>query len=46
MGRHRRDDDTQGSDEPDFEKMIEDRFDEESATERAERSYERAMFGD
>ncbi|MCC9179512.1 MULTISPECIES: hypothetical protein [Mycolicibacterium] len=46
MSRRRDDDDDYGSDDPDFEQMREDNFDEEAATERAERSYERAMFGD
>ncbi len=46
MSRHGCDDDTCGSDEPDFEKMVEDRFDEEAATERAERSHERYAYGD
>lgn len=46
MGRRRDDEDSYGSDEPDFEQLREDRFDEEAAIERAERSYERAMFGD
>lgn len=46
MSRRRDDDDHYGSDEPDFEKMVEDRFDEKAATESAERSYESYAYGD
>lgn len=47
MSRRRFDDDDRyGPDEPDFEQMMEDRFDGEAALERAERSYERYVTGD
>ena len=45
MSRRRDDEDFYGSDEPDYEQMREDRFDEDAAIERAERSYERHVTG-
>ena len=45
--RHPHDDnDYESDDEPDFEAMIANRFDEEATTERAEASYERYVYGD